>query len=149
MPAANDFEIHWLIAFVALGGAVLLLKLFYFLIDSDLELLSLSKEALLAGIASAAFGAGSWLMSSLPGQARTGTGHVMLIPALVVLFLYKLAHLRGWSTMEFVLLFLFQFGLWIIIALMLAGQFRAGFATITLCAASYAVMAVMARSVEG
>ena len=58
MASATEFLQYWAIAFGTLCLALLLITNFYRLIDMDLGLHSLRKEAVIAGIASAVQGVG-------------------------------------------------------------------------------------------
>ena len=50
MHAAMQLSVFWALAFVSLCTALVLLNLFYNLIGDGLELLSLGKEAMIAGV---------------------------------------------------------------------------------------------------
>jgi len=99
MASGADFLKYWALSFVTLSAALILLSIFYRLLDSDLGLDEFRKEAVLAVIASAVQGAGFWFSASLfPGDPfRT-----MLLPGLIVSFTYRLAHLAAITLAVFI-----------------------------------------------
>jgi hypothetical protein len=104
MHAAIQLSVFWALAFLSLGAALFLLNLFYDLIGDGLELLSLGKEAVIAGVASLVEAASLWLVANfVPAAARA-----MIIPVLIVALLYKVAHLEDWGRFEVFLLLIFQ-----------------------------------------
>ncbi len=99
----------WALAFLSLGAALVLLNIFYSLIGDGLELLSLGKEAVIAGIASLIEAASLWLVVTfVPAGARA-----MIFPALVVALIYKVAHFEDWGRFEILLLLVFQYLRWL------------------------------------
>jgi len=97
MATVTQFFQYWALAFGTLCVALVLLSIFYRLIDSDLDLHGLRKEAVIAGIASAVQGAGFWLSASLfHGQPFRR----LVIPGAIVGIIYWLTHLEDWSGYE-------------------------------------------------
>jgi hypothetical protein len=105
MASAADFLKYWALAFVTLSLALFLLSIFYQIIDSDLGLDGFRKEALVALVASTVQAAGFWFSASLfPGDPfRT-----MLLPGLMVAFIYRLTHLKDWNGLDIGGVFIFQ-----------------------------------------
>jgi len=89
---------------VTLCLAVLLLAIFFALIENDLTLHNLGKETMIAAVASLIEGASVWVVVTfIPLGARA-----LFIPALIVGLIYKITHLEDWSRYEIILLLLFQ-----------------------------------------
>ncbi|HEV2435256.1 MAG TPA: hypothetical protein VG077_04595 [Verrucomicrobiae bacterium] len=96
--------IFWVLAFATLGMALLLLSVFFALIEDDLTLHNLGKETMIAAVASLIEGASVWVVVTfIPLGARA-----LFIPALIVGLIYKVTHLEDWSRYEIILLLLFQ-----------------------------------------
>jgi hypothetical protein len=94
----------WAAAFVTLCAALVLLNVFDGIVGGDLVLKSVRSELILAAVASLIEGASVWaVVSYLPAAGRA-----LLIPALIVAFLYKVAHLEDWSRYHILLLLTFQ-----------------------------------------
>jgi hypothetical protein len=116
----------WAGAFVSLCAAVLLMAIFFGLIENDLELLSLGREAVVAGVASLVEGAGVWLVVVfLPVANRALALRLMIIPVIIVALIYKISHLVDWSRYEVVLLLVFQVVIGCFVALLIGGRFEA------------------------
>ena len=109
MHAAIQLLVLWAVAFVTLCLAVYLMAIFDAVIENDLELLSLGREAALAGLASFIEALGAWLVMFLVQAPYRGQGlRAMLLPAVIVAMLYKIAHLQDWNRYDVLLLLLFQ-----------------------------------------
>src|SRR5471030_68599 len=94
----------WALAFVSLSVALVLLNIFWNLIEQDLCLKTLGQEAVLVGVASPIEAIGLWLLLPLgPGAMRA-----MILPALLVGVIYKVAHFEDWSRYEIICLLMFQ-----------------------------------------
>ena len=119
MHTAMHFLGFWVLAFVTLGAAVILLDIFDGFMEGDLILLSAGKEAAIAGLASFIEAGSVWLVLTLIPSA----GRALIIPALIVALIYKIAHLEDWSRYDVLMLFLFQGVLIAVAACLLAGQF--------------------------
>jgi hypothetical protein len=99
MAAAVQFLHYWVLAFVTLCVALVMLNLFYRWIDCDLCLHGFRKEAVIVIIASAVQGAGFWFSASLfHGDAFRRP--ILVIPFALVGIIYWLAHLEDWSGYE-------------------------------------------------
>src|SRR5258706_8289942 len=98
MATATQFLQFWVLAFVTLSIALVLLSVFYRLIDFDLELHSLRKELVIAAIASAFQGVGFWFSASL---FHGDPFRRLMIPSVIVGVIYWLSHFEDWSGYEF------------------------------------------------
>jgi len=95
LPATQFFE-FWGLAFLTLCIALVLLSVFYSLIELDLNLRGVCKELIIASLASLVQGAGFWFTTSLiQGGLRR-----QVIPGVIVAIIYRLTHLEDWSGYE-------------------------------------------------
>ena len=120
MHHALQLLIFWALAFLTLGAALVCLNIFCSLIENDLELLSLGKEIAVAGVASLIEAAPLWLVVTFLPAA----GRAMIIPALIVAVIYKIAHYEDWNRFEIILLLLFQVVIGFFGACLFSGQFK-------------------------
>jgi hypothetical protein len=139
--------IFWVFAFVSLCATIVLLNLFWDLIEQDLALHELGREMIIAGVASFVEASGLWLIlrftHGLPPNATTGA---LVVPGFIVGLIYKINHLEDWSHYEIIGLLFFQ----LIIALVGAGLLTGHFAMATTVAIIFAiVLAVIASFVRG
>jgi hypothetical protein len=104
MHAAFQILEFWALAFVSLAVTLVLLSIFWNLIEQDLYLQTLGKEIVIAGAASLVEAIGLWLLLPL---GPTGM-RAMIIPGLIVGIIYKIAHLEDWSRYEIICLLMFQ-----------------------------------------
>jgi hypothetical protein len=104
MHALMQLMEFWAAAFLSLAMAVVLLNIYFGLIGNDLELLSAGKETAIAGIASLIEATGLWLILSYAPSAL----RAMIVPALIVALIYKMAHLMDWSRYDVLMLLAFQ-----------------------------------------
>jgi hypothetical protein len=142
MHGAIQLSVFWALAFLSLCMALVSLNVFYDLIGDGLELLSLGKELVIAGIASLVEAASLWLVVSfVPAAARA-----MIIPAMVVALIYKAAHLEDWSRYEILLLLLFQIVIGCVGACLFFGRFEAAAIILIGFGIVLAVIAGFARS---
>jgi hypothetical protein len=126
MHAVIELTAFWAIAFLSISLAVTLLSIFGGVIESDMELLSLGKEAMIAGIASLIEAMGVWLIVLLiPVMSRGLALRAMIIPLIIVALFYKIAHLVSWSTFEAGLLLAFQVAISCLIASLISEHFLA------------------------
>lgn len=89
---------------MTLAVALLLLAVFFALIEDDLTLQSVGKEVIIAAVAALIEGASVWVVVTfIPLGARA-----LFLPALVVGLIYKITHLEDWGRYEVILLLLFQ-----------------------------------------
>ena len=64
MPSALHILIFWALAFVTLGLALLLANIFFALMEDDLILHSLGREAAIAAVAALIEGASVWVVAT-------------------------------------------------------------------------------------
>ena len=89
--------------------ALLLLAVFFALIENDITLRSLGSEAAIAAVAALIEGASVWVVVTfIPGAYVPIAGRALFIPALIVGIIYKVTHLEDWSHYEIFALLLFQ-----------------------------------------
>jgi len=123
------FVVIWIGAFATLGGALVLLSLYFRILGTDLSLNSMPKELTLALTASAVQAVAVWFvlpfLQGVPPSANSSRA-LLLIPGLVSLLLYKLAHLADWDQYESPGLCSFQFALLLIGGLFVTGDFGLG-----------------------
>jgi hypothetical protein len=125
--ALHIFEL-WALAFVTLGLALLLLAVFFGLIENDITLHSLGKEATIAAVAALIEGASVWVVVTFVPPAYVAiAGRALFVPALVVAVIYKVTHLEDWSHYEIFALLLFQLVIAAFGASLLFGHFSAAF----------------------
>ena len=119
LPAA-DFLRFWGVSFVTLSIALVLMSVFYRLIDSDLGLHGWGKEAVIAVIASLVQGAGLWVAASIiPG----GGFRSQIVPAILVAIIYYATHIeRDWDSYEMGGILSFQMVVWAVGFFMLTGE---------------------------
>ena len=121
--------------------ALLVLNVFFALIEDDLTLQSLGKEALIAAVASLIEAAIVWVVITfIPLGARA-----LFIPALIVGLIYKITHLEDWSHYEIILLLLFQVVIAAVGASLLSGHFAAAFGILFIFAVCLAVTVAFMR----
>jgi uncharacterized membrane protein YhaH (DUF805 family) len=121
MQLALHLLIFWALAFVTLVLALLLLSIFFALIEDDLTLQSVGRETMIAAVASLIEGASVWVVVTfIPLGARA-----LFIPALIVGLLYKVTHLEDWGRYEIFLLLMFQLVISAFGASLIIGHFAA------------------------
>ncbi len=143
MATATQFFQYWALAFGTLCVALLLLSVFYRLIDSDLDLHSLRQEAVIAGIASAVQGAGFWFSASL---FHGDPFRRLVIPGAIVGIIYWLAHLEDWNGCEIGGIAFFQAVLLSIGLCLVGGQFKLAVIILGAFVVSLAIIASIAKS---
>ena len=123
------------------------MNIFGNVIESDTELLSLGKEAVIAGIASLIEALGLWLIVLFisPGYRSLGL-RGMAIPIIMVALIYKITHLESWSLWETGLLLAFQIAIGCCVAALISGQFQTALMVIVVFGIVLAVIAAVARS---
>jgi hypothetical protein len=126
MHATIELVMFWALAFLTLCVALVLLSIFDGLIENDLELHSLGKEAAIAGVASLIEALGVWLVVLfIPAMYRGFGLRAMIVPAIVVALIYKIAHLEDWSRYDAFLLLAFQVFVGYVGASLILGRFEA------------------------
>lgn len=123
MHLALHLLIFWALAFVSLGLAILLLNLFWNLIEQELDLKDLIREAIIAGGASMIEAIGLVLLIPLGARGL----QAMLVPFLIVGLIYKISHLEDWSHYGIICLLLFQLVIVAVGASLFLGNFAAAF----------------------
>jgi hypothetical protein len=113
----------WALAFLSLCAALVLLDIFFGLIENDLTLHNLGKEVAIAAVASLIEGASVWVVVTFIPLG----GRALLIPALIVAIIYKVAHFEDWSHYEIFALLMFQLVIGAFGACLLFGHFSAAF----------------------
>jgi hypothetical protein len=109
MHTAIQLLLFWAVAFVTLCTAVVLMNIFNGLIENDLELHTLGKEAAIAGVASLIEEVSVWLfVYFIPAAQRAAALRAFFIPAIIVGLIYKVAHLENWRSGNVLLLLVFQ-----------------------------------------
>ena len=141
MPSALHILIFWALAFMTLGLALLLLNIFFALIENDLTLHSLGQEAGIAAVAALIEGASVWVVVTFIPLG----GRALFIPALVVGIIYKLTHSEDWSRYEIFALLLLQLIISAFGACLFSGHFSAAFGLLTVFAIGLAVTVVFMR----
>lgn len=150
MHAAIELAAFWAVAFLTLSIAVVLLSIFGDAIQSDMELLSLGKEAAIAGIASLIQAAGIWLIVLfIPAMNRGLALRAMIVPVIAVILIYRLAHLESWSFFETGLLLAFQFAIGCFIASLFSGHFGTAIMILVVFGIVLAAIAIVAKSLWG
>jgi len=104
MHPAIQLVIYWLLAFLTLGIALVLLNIFFGLIGNDLELRSAGLETAIAGVASLVEALSFWLVVTfIPLGSRA-----LIIPIVIVALIYKVAHYEDWGRFDVFILLVFQ-----------------------------------------
>jgi uncharacterized membrane protein len=142
MQSALHILEFWALAFVTLCLALLLLAIFFALIENDITLHSLGKEAAIAAVAALIEGASVWVVVTFIPQG----GRALFIPALIVGIIYKVTHLEDWSRYEIIALLLFQLVIAAFGTCLLFGHFPAAF---TILAVFFICLAVTIGFMRG
>ena len=140
--AAIQFLVCWVLAFISLSAAVLLLNIYYQIIGNDLTLRNLRQEAAIAGVASLIEGTSAWvIVSFLPSALRA-----MVVPAIIVAIIYKLGHLEDWSRYDVGLLLMFQIVIGCFGGFLFFGHFQAALIIIVVFGGFLALVGSFVRS---
>jgi hypothetical protein len=142
MASGTQFLQFWALSFVTLSLAVVFLNIFFRLVDSDLELHSFRKEAVIAGVASAVQGAGCWFSASL---FHGDPFRRLVIPGMIVGFIYWIAHLEDWSGYEIGGIAFFQMALLSVGGCLLGGEFKMAAIFLVVFIIALAVIAIIAK----
>ena len=135
----------WLLAFVTLCLALVLLAIFFALIENDVTLHSPGKEAVIAGVASLIEGASVWVVINFLPPGGPFMAARLFIPAIIVGIIYKLTHLEDWSRYEILALLLFQLIISLFCAALLLGHFLAAFGSLFIFVVCLAVTVAFMR----
>jgi hypothetical protein len=144
MHGLNQLLLLWAMAFVTLATALVLLNIFCSLIGYGLELLGLVKETAIAGLASLVEATALWLLITF----APGAGLAMIIPALIVVSIYKVTHVESWNRFELILLLLFQLVTGAIGGCLVTGDFRTAAVVLIGLTVVLALVAVVAKSFD-
>jgi hypothetical protein len=126
-PALHIVELTAL-AFVSLCAALVLLDVFFALIENDIILQSAGKEAAIAAVAALIEGVSVWVVATFVPPAYVAfAGRALFIPALVVGVIYKVTHLEDWSHYEIFAFLFFQLVIAAFGACLLFGHFATAF----------------------
>lgn len=143
MATTTQFFQFWALSFITLCLALVLLNLFFDLVDCDLELHSFGKEAVIAGLASAVQGAGYWFSASL---FQGDPSHRLVIPGVIAGFIYWIAHLEDWSGYEIGGIAFFQMAILITGICLVDGEFKLAAVVLGVFAVALGVIAGIAKS---
>ena len=135
----------WALAFITLCAALVLLNIFFALIENDLALHGVGKEAALAAVAALIEGASVWVVATFLPLGGPFIAARLFIPALIVGIIYKVAHLEDWSRYEIIALLLFQLVIVAFGACLFLGHFPAAFGILFVFAVCAAVTVVFMR----
>ena len=147
-----EFGLLWIGALASLGVALLLMLLYFRILGSDLSFNSVPKELVLALVVSALQAGLVWFTlpymrgappSSVDGQA------IYLIPGLVSLLFYNLAHVSDWDQYESPGLAMFQFVIVSIAGNFIQGAFGLGVLVLTAFATILCIVGAFAKQVGG
>ena len=122
MLPTTDFLRFWGASFVTLSIALVLMSVFYRLIDCDLGLHGWAKETVLAVIASMFQGVGLWVVYSI---APNGGYRSQVIPTIFVAIIYYATHTgKDWDGWEMTGILLFQVAVSMIGFFALTGELK-------------------------
>ena len=145
MQSALHILIFWGLAFVTLGLALLLLNIFFALIEDDLTLHSLGRETVIAAIASLIESASVWIGVTVLPPGGPFLAARLFVPGLIIGIIYKVTHLEDWSRYEIISLLLFQLIIAALGACLLLGHFEAAFGILFAFAVCLAVTVAFMR----
>jgi hypothetical protein len=135
----------WALAFLTLCAALVLLNIFFALIENDLALLSVGKETAIAAVAALIEGASVWVVATFLPPNGPFIAARLFIPALIVGIIYKAAHLEDWSRYEIFALLLFQLIIAAFGGCLFLGQFTTAFVILFVFAVCVAFTVVFMR----
>ena len=135
----------WLLAFVTLCLALVLLAIFFALIENELTLYSPGKEAGIAAVASLVEGTSVWVVVTFLPLGGPFIAARLFIPAIIVGIIYKITHLEDWSRYEILALLLFQLMISFFGASLLVGHFLVAFGGLFIFAVCLAVTVAFMR----
>lgn len=144
MHSLNQLLLIWALAFATLATALVLLNIFCSLIGCGLELLGFAKETAVAGLASLVEATALWLLISF----APGAGIAMIIPALIVVSIYKITHVESWNRFELILLLLFQLTAGAVGGCLVTGNFRSAMAIVIGLAVILLLIALVAKGFD-
>ena len=146
MHAALQILEFWALAFLSLAATVVLLNIFWNLIEQDLCLKTFGRELAIAAVASFVEAASLWLVIVFFPDATAGMiSRIIFIPALIVAVIYKISHLEDWSHYEIIGLLLFQLIIVLIGASLLTAHFKMAVTILLIFGATLAAIAAFMR----
>jgi hypothetical protein len=148
MHAAIQLVVFWALAFLSLGLALFLLNIFFAIIGNDLELQTLGKEAIIAGVASLVEALFFWAVICIfaPGQSRALVmTRGLIIPILIVAVIYKVTHLLDWGKYDIIALLAFQTVIGSVGACLAIGQYEMAFSIFVFFGIALALVGWFAR----
>jgi hypothetical protein len=147
-----DFGLLWIGALASLSAALLLMWFYFRILGSDLALNSVPKELVLAIVVSALQAGLVWFtlpyLHSAPPSSVNGQS-IYLIPGLISLVLYNLAHVADWDQYESPGLVMFQFVIVSIAGNFIQGAFGLGVLVLTAFVTILCVVGAFAKQVGG
>lgn len=143
-PVLQILEL-WVLAFITLCLALLLLAIFFALIENNVTLHSCGKEAVIAAVASLVEGASVWVVVTFLPLGGPFIASRLFVPAIIVGVIYKLTHLEDWSRYEILALLLFQLMISFFCASLLLGHFLATLGGLFIFAVCLAVTVAFMR----
>lgn len=136
----------WVLAFVSLAVAIVLLKIFWELIEQDLYLKNLGWEIIIAAIAALVEAVSLWLVITyFHGTPPGWIAKILIVPALIVALIYKACHFEDWSRYEIFCLLFSQLIIALIGASLLTAHFGMALAVLLIFGTALAVIAAFMR----
>ncbi|MGH7976140.1 MAG: hypothetical protein ACREC8_05715 [Limisphaerales bacterium] len=146
MHAALHILLFWALAFVSLCVTLVLLDIFWDLIEQDLCLQTLGKEVVIAAIASLIEAIGLWLIIGYAHDAPSNIVVCLLIvPGFIVGLIYKFSHLEDWGHYEIIGLLFFQLVISLAGAALLTGHFALAIPVVIIFAVALAVVVAFVK----
>jgi hypothetical protein len=140
MHAAILLLEFWTLAFVSLAITIVLLKIFWELMEQDLYLKTLGWEIIIAAVASLIEAASLWLVITFFHGTPSGLiAKILFVPAFVVALIYKACHFEDWSRYELICLLIFQLAVVLIGASLLTAHFGMALAVLLIFAIALAI----------
>jgi hypothetical protein len=145
MHAAIQLAMYWVLAFLSLGMALVLLSIFFGVIGNDLELHSAGLEVAIAGVSSLIEALSFWLVVAfIPAGSRA-----LIIPVVIVALIYKVAHYEDWGRFDVFMLLAFQAVIGFLGVSLFFGHFQAAIYILVGFGVVLAVIAGFAKSLWG
>ena len=137
-----SFFVFWAVAFASLCIALRAASAFSSVIESDFELSTLGKEAMLAAVASAIEAGFAWLIAVYAPAGARG----MLIPLVLVGLIYRVAHYDTWSHIDAILVLGLQIAIFAFGASVVLGKFVFALVVAGLVVLFLSLFAALARN---
>jgi hypothetical protein len=136
LHAALHILLFWALAFVSLCVTLVLLDIFWDLIEQDLCLQTLGKEAIVAAIASLIEAVGLWLIIEYVHEVP---------PNIIVGLIYKFSHIEDWSHYEIIGLLFFQLVISLVGAALFTGHFALAIQVVVIFAVALVVVVAFVK----